>query len=699
VNRATRLPNRPWVRCARCLVLAVGLGAALGAAQGPAPGAGGGIATFPPLPQGQMSIIVNDSQGRFVGRILPQNRYWVTLDRIPAFLQQALLAVEDARFYEHGGIDLRGIARAFLKDVTKGRMAEGGSTITQQLVKNQLQDSAPTLDRKLREARMAMDYEKKYTKQQILEMYFNDIYFGNGANGIAQAARLYFDKTPDQLTPGECLLLAGVPKNPGRYNPFGTPADVGGRRDVVLKRMVELNLITPAQRQEFWANPARVQARSQAPQYLAAIRAQLTDRFGAEAVEQGGLDVTAAMDLNLQQQAEQALRTGVQRLAPGLQGALVCMDPATGDVLAAVGDAAGNASSLNRAFSSQRQPGSAIKPLIYAAALEQGVTAASIWNDTPVAYDRGNGATWKPRNFEGETFGDLTLRQALAVSNNVVTVKLLDQIGVPRLVAFAGSLGLSLKPESGLSLALGTDDVTLANLVQAYTPFAAGGMKAEARTVLRIYDRRKQTWQDNPPALTPVLSPAAAFVLTGMLHDVMVYGTAKSLKAFSQAHVCAGKTGTTEEAKDAWFVGYTPQLLTGVWVGYDQPRGGGPGFTGGAIAAPIWQRFMARAVTTRPEADFPRPADVVTVSVDPATGQFAPPNTANAYLENFIAGTEPKDPNAVPPAAPEPVPASGDTAAPAVPAAQAAQAAPAAQTSPAAPAAQAGPAAPPASAP
>ena len=641
MNRAIRLPYRPWVRCARCLVLAVGLGAALGAAQGPAPGAGGGIATFPPLPQGQMSIIVNDSQGRFVGRILPQNRYWVTLDRIPAFLQQALLAVEDARFYEHGGIDLRGIARAFLKDVTKGRMAEGGSTITQQLVKNQLQDSAPTLDRKLREARMAMDYEKKYTKQQILDMYFNDIYFGNGANGIAQAARLYFDKTPDQLTPGECLLLAGVPKNPGRYNPFGTPADVGGRRDVVLKRMVELKLITPEQSQSLRAHPAAAQGPGQAPAYLARIRDELIQTYGPERIEEGGLEVTAALDLELQRQAERAVADGVRRIAPDLQGALVCMDAATGDVLAAVGGVGPAANAVNRAFYARRQPGSAIKPLIYAAALEQGITAASLWNDTPVAYSGAEGRTWKPQNYGLERFGDLTLRQALAHSSNVVTVKLLDQVGVPRLVDFAARLGLSLRAEDGLSLALGTDEVTLDDLVQAYTPFAAAGDRIRARTILRIHDSRAGAWTDLGSVRSPAVDPGAAYVATQMLKDVLSYGTAKNLRRFAQTRPMAGKTGTTENSVDAWFVGFTPQLVTGVWVGWDQPKSGGRGFTGGLAAAPIWERFMARALAGRPPVDFPRPDSVVTAVIDPRTGLLAKDGAVDSQVEFFLKGTEP----------------------------------------------------------
>lgn len=601
------------------------------------------FATYPPLPSGYSSIRVFDNQGRFVGRILPERRYWVSIDRIPLFLQKGVVAVEDARFYEHGGIDVRGIARALVKDVVKGRLAEGGSTITQQLIKNKFLTSKKSIERKVEEARLAMEFETKYTKKQILEMYFNEIYYGNGAWGIAQAARLYFDKNPEELTEAECALLAGVQKNPGRYNPLGKAAHVTARRDVVLKRMVDLNMISPRQRQALRTARVTFTPPGQAPQYLAHIRARLMERYGAEIVEQGGLDVTAALDLNLQKQAEQALKEGVRRISPKLQGALVCLDPLNGDILAAVGGVDVTKDSYNRAFFAKRQPGSSIKPLIYAAALEKGITAASVWNDTPVAYNRGNSELWKPQNYGRERFGELSLRQALAHSNNVITVKLLETIGVPYFVDVAGKMGLPQRAQNGLSLALGTDEVTLTDLVQSYTPFATGGMRAEARTIIRVYDRNRRSWTETPPQVAPALSPAAAFVTTQMLKDVMTYGTAKSLRKFSQARPAAGKTGTTDDYRDAWFVGYTPQVITGVWVGYDKPKPGGRGFTGGAVAAPIWERFMQSAVASRPVADFPQPETVVSVAIDPETGLLATMDCPEKRDEFFVAGTQPTE--------------------------------------------------------
>lgn len=598
-------------------------------------------AAYPPLPAGYSSIRVFDNQGRYAGRILPEKRYWVTLDRIPSFLQKAVVAVEDSRFYEHSGIDMRGIARAVVKDVVKRRLAEGGSTITQQLIKNRYLTGEKSIDRKLKEGVMALEFEKKYTKRQILEMYLNEIYYGNGAWGIAQAARLYFDKNPDELTDAECAQLAGVPKNPGRYNPLGTASAVVGRRDVVLKRMLDVGAITTQQQTYLRANPAPVVQPPVAQQYLAMVRTTLVERLGAGVVEQGGLEVATAMDLPLQKQAERALTEGVRRISPRLQGALLCINPANGDILAAVGGTDYPKNPLNRALAARRQPGSAIKPLIYAAALEKGIPAASIWSDAPVAYNRGAAGEWIPRNYDGKTHGAMSLRQALASSNNVIAVKLLDTVGSDTFAEYAGKAGLMLRNRNDLSAALGTEEVTLRELVAAYTPFANGGVWHEPRIITRVYDRTRKTWHESPSAAAQAMTPEAAFVVSSMLRDVLTQGTARNLRSFALKRPMAGKTGTTSDYRDAWFVGYTPHLVAGVWLGHDKPKPGGKGFTGGAVAAPIWQRFMQGALAGREPIDFTRPDKVTSVAIDPSTGLLATPLCPDTKEELFITGTEP----------------------------------------------------------
>jgi 1A family penicillin-binding protein len=599
------------------------------------------FAAYPPLPTGYSSIKVYDRHGRFAGRLLPEGRHWVSLERIPTFLQSAVVAIEDARFYEHSGVDLRGIARALVRNVAQGKLAEGGSTITQQLVKNKYLSAEKTIDRKVQEGLLAMEYEKKYSKRQILEMYFNEIYFGNGAWGIAQAARLYYDKSPEELSDAECAVLAGVPKNPARYNPLGKPADVEQRRNTVLKRMAELSMITPRREEQLRALPLLPTRPGPAPQYLTHIRRKLVEWYGPRILERGGLSVVAAMDLDLQQLAEKTLREGVQRVSPELQGALLCLDPHSGDVLAFAGSVDFAQSSYNRAFFAQRQPGSTIKPLIYAAALEAGVTASSHWDDEPVTYPRGNGQSWTPRNYAGESYGTMTLREALARSNNVITVKLLDTIGVPYFLDVATRLGLTLRTPNDLSLALGTDEVTLLDLALAYSPLATGGLRPTSRTILSTQDLYRNSTMSVPPAITPVLSPDTAYITTRMLQDVLAYGTAKSLQKFAAERPAAGKTGTTDDYRDAWFIGYTPQLLTGVWLGHDQPKPGGRGFTGGVVAAPIWERFMRAALATQPVLDFPQPDTVVAAHIDPATGQLAALGCPEPRVEFYGDGTQP----------------------------------------------------------
>jgi len=604
--------------------------------------AGERIAAYPAFPPGYTSIKVFDKNSRFVGRILPEKRYWAPLAQIPRFLQNAMIAIEDARFYEHGGIDPRGVARAIIKDVARLNLAEGGSTITQQLVKNKYLSGKKTLERKIEEGKLALEYERKYTKKQILEMYFNEIYFGHGAWGIVQAARLYFDKYPQELTDVECALLAGVPKAPTRFNPLGNAAVLRDRKNLVLKRMAELKMITPAREKRLRLQRIAVVQPGEAPYYTAHIRNKLVEWYGADIIETGGLDVFAAMDLKLQKLAEKSLVEGISKVAPNLQGALLSVDPQTGDILAFVGGTDFKQSQYNRAFFAKRQPGSAMKPLIYAAALEKGITAGSIWNDDPISYPWEGHADWKPKNYGNEHFGDLPLRKALAYSDNMIAIRLLETVGIPDFLNFATKLGLQLRTPNDLSLALGTNEVTLSELMLAYVPLATGGSQPQLRTVMRVYDRYHDKWMEVPIAVQPVLSPGVSYITTSMLRNVLEYGTAKSLRGFSRERPAAGKTGTTDDYRDAWFIGYTPQLITGVWAGHDKPKPMGQGFTGGSVCAPIWGRFMRSALAGKPAEDFVKPDSVVSIQIDPSTGYPAAPGCPKKQAELYIAGTEPK---------------------------------------------------------
>ncbi len=600
------------------------------------------IAEYPLLPSNYSSIRVFDQHSRFVGRLLPEKRYWVKLDRVPLFLQRAIIAVEDARFYEHGGVDLRGIARAAVKNVIKGRLAEGGSTITQQLIKNRYLSSEKTLDRKLNEGVLALEYEKKYTKQQILEMYLNEIYYGNGAWGIAQAALIYFDKRPDQLTEAEASFLAGIPKNPSRYNPLAKPEEATRRRGVVLQRMLDAGALSEQQYHQQLKRSAAPTPPNRADWYLDLVRSSLVELYGEGVLEQGGLEVTAALELPLQLKAEQIIRETVSKRSQELQGALVSIDPENGNLLAAAGGVKYVKDGFNRATQARRQPGSAIKPLIYATALEKGITAASLWLDSPVSYPRANGKLWQPQNFDGKHHGNITLRQALVSSNNTIAIRLLDAVGPPDYIDLANRNGLRLQNHD-LSTALGSEEVTLSGLTSAYTPFATAGNRAEPRSIIRVFDRNSKTWFTNSPRISQTMTTGTSYIMTDMMKEVLTQGTAKGLRKFSQKYPSAGKTGTTNNYHDAWFIGYTPRLVTGIWVGYDKPRSGGKGFTGGAVAAPIWEQFMLSALAGQPASDFRRPDTVISVSIDPHNSLLATELCPDKREELFAIGTEPDD--------------------------------------------------------
>ncbi len=596
------------------------------------------------------SVKLYDARGRLITRLLAEGREMERIGRIPACLKDALVAVEDHRFYQHHGVDILGVGRALVKNIIKGRVVEGGSTITQQLVKNMLLSNERTMSRKLKEGVLALEFEQKYSKEQILEMYFNYVYFGNGAWGVQQAARTYFDKNVSDLSLPECAVLAGIPKAPNKFNPLGDKSAARKRRDLVLTKMVEYGYLSESAASRAARTPLAAAALPRKSYFSEYIKQKLVGLFGNEVVHTGGYAVYTTLDLDLQRNAEQVVKDGLKRAVGGkskapdaasLQGALLAIDPRNGDIKAVVGGRDFSSSPYNRAFYAKRQPGSSFKPIIYAAALEKGIPASSIWDDTPVSYEKGNGTLWQPENFDDKYYGRQSLREALAHSNNMITIKLLESIGIQSVEDVATRLGFTGPLASNLSLALGTSEVSLQELCYSYAAFANGGHVPSPSAILRIVDRSGRTVMESVPTVTQALSRETAYLVTDMLRGVVDYGTGKNVRKHGFKKVCAGKTGTTDQCNDAWFIGYVPELVVGLWVGYDPPRSIGRTLTGGVVCAPMWAEFMEKAQRYVSYTPFIMPETLSMAEIDPTTGMLATSYCPEKRMELFIPGTEP----------------------------------------------------------
>ncbi len=593
------------------------------------------------------SVKIYDARERLLTRLLPDHKEMVKIDQIPIDLQNALVAVEDHRFYSHHGVDVLGVGRALVKNIIKGRVVEGGSTITQQLVKNMLLSNEKTMSRKFKEGMLALEFEQKYSKKQILEMYFNYVYFGNGAWGVQQAARLYFDKNVSDLSLAECAVLSGIPKSPNNFNPFAGKVRSKERRNLVLSKMVEHGFLDKKRASGALKSPLSVANQPGKSYFSEYIRQKLIDRFGEGVIRTGGYKIYTTLDLDLQRSAEQALADGLKRVegkssqAAGLQGAFLAIDPRNGHIKAVVGGRDFHTSPYNRAFYARRQPGSSFKPFIYAAALEKGFPVSSIWSDESLSYDIGNGKVWKPSNYDNKYFGHQSLRDAMAYSNNLVTIRLLEAIGIASVQDVAGRLGVKSQLEYNLSLALGTSETSLQELVYAYAAFADHGRMSAPLSILKIADRGGNVVFEGAPSISQGISPEAAYLITDMLKGAVDYGTAKNVRVYGFKGICAGKTGTTDDCTDAWFIGYTPEIAAGLWVGYDQPRSMGRTLTGGAVCAPIWAEFMCKAKRYISLTPFIMPETLIMQKIDPATGLLAAEACPQKKMELFIPGTEP----------------------------------------------------------
>ena len=596
-----------------------------------------------------------------IAQLSVEQRPFVPIARMPRVLLDATVAVEDERFYSHWGLDLWGIARATLVNLIRRRTVQGGSTITQQLARTLFLTSERTLQRKIKEALLAVQIERRYKKEEILEMYLNQVYFGHGAYGAEQAARAYFGKHVEELTLPESALLAGLPRAPSQYSPRTDPEKARTRRNTVLEKMADNGFVRRAEAAEAASTPVRLRETeiTNAPYFAAHVRQHLEAAYGNQAVYHGGLSVYTTLNLRLQTIAQRALeqglaaaeglvrqsrREGGDEAALRLQGALVALDPRTGAILAMIGGRNFRQNEFNRATSMRRQPGSSFKPYIYATALLNGFTPADLIDDSPQQFPGKDGKPWQPSNFERKFFGPTSLRRALTFSRNVVTVKLLNKLGIDPVVAEARKFGFKGQFRNDLTLALGTCEVGLLEMVSGFSVFANGGARAEPFAVKLVKDSRGNILEQHVPQIGPVLPPATAYLMLSMLQDTINYGTAKVVRRLGFARPAAGKTGSTNDFTDAWFVGFTPSLACGVWIGFDDPRTMGKNMTGGLIAAPIWAGFMAEALEHAPPEDFQRPAGIVEVAIDPSTGLLAGKECKRVMNEVFAEGTAPTRP-------------------------------------------------------
>ncbi|HKR09700.1 MAG TPA: PBP1A family penicillin-binding protein [Gemmatimonadaceae bacterium] len=629
------------------------------------------------IPQPQASLVYA-RDGSVIGEIGKEIRTSVSIRTLPRYLPQAFIAVEDHRFYQHDGVDVVGIAGA-LKDNIFGER-RGASTITQQLVGNMhptlIDRTDRSIGRKLDEQAAAREMEKHYSKEQILEAYLNQIGFGHGWYGIESAAQHYFGKSASKLSIAEAAALAAMPKGPALYDPLKYPDRVRQRRNVVLALMADQGFISQAQAKAAQESRLVTQPNggysAYSPWYVDVVRVQAT-RAGIP-VMQGGYRIYTGLDPVLQNAAVSALReetaalesqpdyahpkyvqpkssTGSARTTDYLQGLVVALDPASGDVRALVGGRDYNDSQFDRAIDGMRQPGSSFKPIVYAAAIADSIPPNAMFADTALAIDLPNKTVYRPENSDNKYLGEITLRDALAMSRNVVAVQVAMKLGMDSVAQLAYRMGINSPIAPYPSSAIGASVVQPLDLIAAYTTFANLGTPVEPRFIYRIEDRnRKIVFSREVRALAPALDPRVTYVVRDMMRDVVERGTAASIRRYLPNSIpAAGKTGTTNDNSDVWFVGLTPDVVAGVWLGFDKPISIAPGAAGGSLAAPVWGKMVARYYASKPDLvaraaeQWSPPVGVIYGDFDRVTGQLATDQTPadQRYTEYFVEGTEP----------------------------------------------------------
>lgn len=577
---------------------------------------------------------VFSSDNQVIAQFYLEKRFPVSIDKIPKPLIDALITTEDRSFFDHSGVNLKAVLRALVQDIKVGSFKQGASTLTQQLAKTLFLSPEKSIIRKIREAILAVQIERRYTKNEILELYLNLVYLGSGAYGVEAAAITYFDRSVTDLTLGQAALLAGLPKAPSVYSPLNNPLLAEKRRAIVLKQMRLANIISPQAQTLANKEPVSIKRRtatqSPAPFFEAYLKNILKLHPGLTSGFSNGLNIYTTLDLKLQVIARAAVKKQIEGLkkrmkkngvkTPIPEAALVAIDIQTGGILSMVGGANFEKSQFNRAVQARRQPGSAFKPLVYATALGMGYSQAQTLLDAPLSYSQGQGKTWAVKNFSRNYEGEMTLRKALALSKNTPVVRLLEEIKPKAVIEFAQKAGISSPLHPYLSLALGTAEVSLLELTSAYVPFANKGIQVAPSSIIRILDADGGIVFQNSINRQSIMSRQDAAIMVDMLKAVIIEGTGK--RAGHIKKDIAGKTGTTDHYKDAYFVGISPEIALGVWVGNDDATTLGPYETGARAALPIWIDYMEAFLRDKPVQYFDIPDGTQMIYIHPDTGRI-----------------------------------------------------------------------------
>jgi penicillin-binding protein 1A len=620
------------------------------------------------------------ADGRFIAELGLERRTLVKLDEIPPNVQQAFVIVEDKRFYSHAGIDWSRVVGALVRDILARSWDEGFSTITMQLARNVFPERISrekTLVRKIKEGKVAREIERKFDKKKILELYLNQINLGNGAYGVETASQRYFGKSVRDLNIAEAATLAALPKAPERYNPKRHPERAIQRRNTVIELMRRNGAITDEQAREARAYPLQLanktEAGDTAPYFVEWVRRQLDQQFGRQLYEQG-LRVYTTLDLDMQLAAERALERQLRRIeagrfgkftgesyehyiarsiagvepgenSPYLQGAFVAIDPRNGSVKAMVGGRDFYDSKFNRATQALRQPGSSFKPIVYAAAVQNGRSPSYILEDTAISVDQGTGTPWTPKNYDGRFEGPMPMRRGLFESRNMIAIQVGMELGENTIINEARNFGITTPIPPYPSIFIGSADVYPLEMISSYAPFANQGIRATPNAIVRVENARQEVLWQQTPSRTTVLSPEESWIMVDMMKDVIRRGTAAgSVWGAGFHHPAGGKTGTTNDGTNVWFIGYTADLLAGVWIGFDKPRKIMSDAQGGRLAAPAWTAFMTDVYRQRPAPpDWPRPMSIITREIDYSTGLLQTPYCPSNLVgtEVYIPGTEP----------------------------------------------------------